>query len=145
MAYRDVTFRAGRPLSPESRGWPRSVSDPLVVRSSVGVLRAAVLGHDIHYDSALTPERARSMDAVVAPTEWHRRYLCRRYPFLEGKVHAIPNGLDASRFRDAGHNEIEECSTRQPPNVGSTSCCDYGRRSDAWSLSRTRLLLSARL
>jgi glycosyltransferase involved in cell wall biosynthesis len=103
MAYRDVTFRRWETFEPrEPRLATISVRIPWLFDRPLASFVRLFWAHDIHYDSALTPERARSMDAVVAPTEWHRRYLCRRYPFLEGKVHAIPNGLDASRFRDAG-------------------------------------------
>lgn len=55
--------------------------------------------HDTDAGDRLTPSRARKFDAIVVLTEWHKKFMLEKYPFLkEEKLVVIGNGVDFSRF-----------------------------------------------
>lgn len=73
--------------------------------------------HDTDFGPALTEERAKKIDAVMALSEWHVQHLRKTYPFL-GEVFIVGNGIDPSRF-----DGVEE---RVPTRFAYTSSPDRG-------------------
>ncbi|MCU1449830.1 MAG: hypothetical protein JWP02_2000, partial [Acidimicrobiales bacterium] len=101
--YRDIPFRRSEHFDP---GVPRlaTISSRRVslfdrpIASGVRVLWAT----DIDYGDDLSASRAASIDLVVVPSQWHKRHMESRYPFLDGEaVVVVPNGIDPDSFPSA--------------------------------------------
>ena len=75
--------------------------------------------HDVDVGDRLTPDRAAKFTHIVVLTEWHKRYVLKRYEFLSPEqLVVIPNGIDIDRFI----GEIE----RNPKKVIYSSSPDRG-------------------
>lgn len=54
---------------------------------------------DLHYGDELTPERAAKLNSVLCMSEWHRKYMLDKYPFLRtGQVIASGCGIASDRI-----------------------------------------------
>ena len=75
--------------------------------------------HDVDVGDRLTPDRAARFESIVVLTEWHKKYMLQRYPFLSAdQLVVIPNGIDLERFE----GEVE----RNPKKVIYSSSPDRG-------------------
>jgi glycosyltransferase involved in cell wall biosynthesis len=54
--------------------------------------------HDIDVGDRLTTERAERVDSILCLSAWHQEHLASRYPFAEGKLARIRNGITTSYF-----------------------------------------------
>lgn len=86
--------------------------------------QTALWCHDHSYPGVLTEERAARIDHVVTLSEWQRERFARLYPFLDGKLRIIRNGVTLrgipdgdDRYPDAGRGFDD----RKPRCVYSSS------------------------
>jgi glycosyltransferase involved in cell wall biosynthesis len=54
--------------------------------------------HDTDCGDRLTPARAARIDDVLVLSAWHEGHVRGMYPFLDGKIRRIRNGIDLDRF-----------------------------------------------
>lgn len=54
--------------------------------------------HDTDCGHRLTPQRAEHIDHIFVLSSWHRAHVAQAYPFIEGKLVQIRNGIDHSLF-----------------------------------------------
>lgn len=64
--------------------------------------------HDTDCGDRLTPERAEQLDDVLVLSGWHQMHVISRYPFLDGKLRIIRNGVDLDRFTSADDNPVRK-------------------------------------
>jgi glycosyltransferase involved in cell wall biosynthesis/tetratricopeptide (TPR) repeat protein len=78
--------------------------NPTLVDLSLNADRKLLWFHDVDAGEQLTEERAAKFDGLMVLSEFHRRHLQKKYPFIpEDKYTIIGNGIDPSRF--AGSEE----------------------------------------
>jgi glycosyltransferase involved in cell wall biosynthesis len=75
--------------------------------------------HDTDAGDRLTPSRARKFDAIVVLTEWHKKFMLEKYPFLkEEKLVVIGNGVDFSRFEGKVKRDSKRVIYSSSPDRG---------------------------
>jgi glycosyltransferase involved in cell wall biosynthesis len=73
--------------APEIADWPTNTK------------RLVLWMHDTDAGTRLTEERAHRFHSIVVLTEWHKKFMLEKYPFLKAdKLVVIGNGVDISRF-----------------------------------------------
>lgn len=73
--------------------------NPMLVDQPLAAERKVLWMHDVDSGDALTEERAQKFDGVLVLSEWHKRHMRERYPFIpEDKFTIIGNGIDPARF-----------------------------------------------
>lgn len=58
--------------------------------------------HDTDFGDRLTPERAQHIDHVLTLSDWHERHVRELYPFLDGKLEQVRNGIDFEHYTANG-------------------------------------------
>lgn len=127
----DPAMSAGGVIWRPHTAWdPMEDCDAMVVSRIPGAFEAPMRAptrvlwcHDHSYPGLLTEELAARMTHVVTLSEWQRARFARLYPFLEGKLELIRNGITtvgldgADRYPD-GERSFSE---RKPRCVYSSS------------------------
>lgn len=73
--------------------------NPVLADFDIRAERKYLWLHDVDSGDTLTEERAKKFDGVLILSEWHRRHLSEKYPFVPAeKWMKIGNGIEPSRF-----------------------------------------------
>jgi glycosyltransferase involved in cell wall biosynthesis len=78
-----------------------------------GARRRMLWMHDTDYGPRLTPERAAQIDDVLVLSGWHQMHVISAYPFLDGKLRIIRNGIDLDRFWPTKKEDVERPRKRR--------------------------------
>jgi glycosyltransferase involved in cell wall biosynthesis len=114
--FRDVVFRNVAVFDPTVERHAVIASRlPEVFDWPLNCDRRLLWLHDTDCGDRLTPARADRIDAVLTLSGWHEQHVADLYPFLNGKVARIRNGIDLRRFdEDAGERRRRVVYTSSP-------------------------------
>jgi len=105
--FEGVRYRTHRKWAPEIPCWLLiSWRHPEVFDHPTAANHNWLWAHDTDYGDRVTPERMAKVDTYAVVSEWHREHTLTRYPFLEGKVIVVGNGIDPTRFEDPDETRI---------------------------------------
>lgn len=99
---------------------------PHVFDNPVGARQTALWCHDHSYPGLLTEERAAKIDHVVTLSEWQSDRFARLYPFLEGKLRVIRNGIRLERDGETRYPDAERPFADRKPRCVYSSSADRG-------------------
>jgi glycosyltransferase involved in cell wall biosynthesis len=75
--------------------------------------------HDVDFGPRMNPRRAEAFDHVLCLSDWHKRHVAGRYPFLADKIVQTRNGVERSYFDPLAWDQ-------RAPRVLYTSSPDRG-------------------
>lgn len=97
--WRDVLFRRHEAFDPlDRRGALICSRIPEVGDRPIAAATRLLWTHDIDFGPRMNPRRAEAFDHVLVLSEWHRRHVAGRYPFLADKLLRTRNGIERSYF-----------------------------------------------
>lgn len=65
----------------------------------------------VAWRSLILPRLLKRVRGVITISEYSRRSIVERYPFTEGKIRVIPNGVNASHFHRRPEEEVREATS----------------------------------
>ena len=74
--------------------------------------------HDVNYPGRMTETAAQGFDKIFGISQWHADYLQMAYPFLQGKVGYLYNGVDLSMFEEKQDRVRYRCIYASSPDRG---------------------------
>lgn len=128
----DPGLYAGAVWRPFTAWDPTDECDLLVVSrlvhvfdNPIGARRTALWCHDHSYPDQLTKARAAKIDEVIVLSDWQRERFERLYPYLEGKLRLIRNGITLHGIGDTDDDRYPDAerpfAARNPRCVYSSS------------------------
>lgn len=118
--YNGVCYRPPEHFNPSIKSdvfiawrWPEAAD--LGIRTD----RLLLWMHDTDAGDRLTRERAERFDRIVVLTEWHKKFMMSRYPFLrDEQLIVIGNGVDLERFSEPVKKDPKKVVYSSSPDRG---------------------------
>lgn len=85
--------------------------------------------HDIDHRDQITEENMVGMTGVMCVSEFHKRHLLEMYPFLEGKIFVVGNGIAPDRFGElSNERDLNRVIYASAPDRGLDKLLAYWPR-----------------
>lgn len=85
--------------------------------------------HDVDVGDRITEETMKRVDSILVVSEWHKRHVMERYPFLtKDQVVVVYNGIDPERFAVQEERVLTRVAYASSPDRGLEQALGYWPR-----------------
>lgn len=81
--------------------------------------------HDVDQGAHVTEERMKQVNAVLCLSEFHRKHLTKKYPYLKDKLIIVGNGIDPDKFPVLGEARGNRIVYTSSPDRGLEQALTY--------------------
>lgn len=94
-----VVYRKHTKWHPQQASWALiSWRHPELFDNEIAAQLKYYWVHDVDQGESVTPEAMAKVDAVMCLTEFHKKHLAEKYPFISEKLLIVGNGIDVQKF-----------------------------------------------